>query len=308
VPSGPGLLVMRMLPTLLMVAAPRVHLLQARAQVQPRRRRPYSLLPYLTVTATFGLLCAELLPHAVNRGVLGALIGMALITALVVVRQLAAFHENADLLERLAYQASHDPLTGLANRTFFTERLAEAVRAGGPVTVVLVDLDGFKQVNDTLGHHAGDLMLVAVADRLRRSVRAGDTVARLGGDEFAMLLPDAARLPRCPRPGSADHRGRIQCAASPASARWSKMPAAGSMRPGAERSAGWSQRFRHLLTCQWKRPVANLLRSRRSARRFRCGPVCGPGTWGTSTAKRFRCGPVCGPGTWGSSTVRRSRP
>jgi diguanylate cyclase (GGDEF)-like protein len=184
------LLVMRMLPALLVVAAPRIHQLQTGAGAPPRRRRrPYSLLPYLMVVAVFVLLCGELGPRTVNRGMLGALVGMALITALVVVRQLNAFAENVMLLERVEYQASHDPLTGLLNRTAFTDQLVAALP--GQVAVVLVDLDGFKQVNDTLGHHAGDLMLVAVADRLRRSVRAGDTAARLGGDEFAMLLPGA---------------------------------------------------------------------------------------------------------------------
>jgi diguanylate cyclase (GGDEF)-like protein len=126
----------------------------------------------------------------VGPALLGALAGMAVISGLVVVRQLSAFGENADLLARLAHLASHDPLTGLANRTAFTDRLVAAL-ADRPAAVVLVDLDGFKQVNDTLGHHAGDLMLVAVADRLRRGVREGDTPARLGGDEFAMLLPGA---------------------------------------------------------------------------------------------------------------------
>jgi diguanylate cyclase len=186
------LLVVRVLPALLLVAIPRIQLLETAVEAPPRRRRrPYSLLPYLTIAATFALLCAQLAPSGMNRGRLGALVGMALITVLVVVRQLNAFEENADLLERLAYQATHDPLTGLANRSVFTDRLGLALEAGVPVAVVLVDLDGFKQVNDTLGHYAGDLMLVAVADRLRRSVRPGDTPARLGGDEFAVLLPDA---------------------------------------------------------------------------------------------------------------------
>jgi diguanylate cyclase len=183
------LTVVRVLPALLLVAVPRVHLLETAADPAPRRpKRPYSLLPYLTIAATFVLLCAQLPPSQVDRSMLGALLGMAVITALVVIRQLNAFEENAELLQRLAYQASHDPLTGLANRAAFTERL-EALP--GPAAVVLVDLDGFKQVNDSLGHHAGDLMLVAVAQRLRAGVREGDTAARLGGDEFAMLLPGA---------------------------------------------------------------------------------------------------------------------
>ncbi|MFG1926327.1 putative bifunctional diguanylate cyclase/phosphodiesterase [Cryptosporangium sp. NPDC048952] len=92
--------------------------------------------------------------------------------------------------ERFAHQAFHDPLTGLANRALFGERLEEAL-AGRPA-LLLIDLDGFKAVNDTRGHGAGDQLLVAVAGRLRGAVRATDTVARLGGDEFAVLLPGAS--------------------------------------------------------------------------------------------------------------------
>jgi diguanylate cyclase (GGDEF)-like protein/PAS domain S-box-containing protein len=101
--------------------------------------------------------------------------------------------ETHVLAERLSYEASHDVLTGLANRGLFQERVAQAVRRcgdGAGMNVILVDLDNFKIVNDTLGHAAGDLLLIAVADRLRATVRAEDTVARLGGDEFALLLED----------------------------------------------------------------------------------------------------------------------
>ncbi|MGR7025625.1 EAL domain-containing protein [Geodermatophilus sp. URMC 62] len=92
----------------------------------------------------------------------------------------------------LAHTALHDGLTGLANRTLFTDRVGQAllrtVRGGGSAAVVSVDLDGFKAVNDTLGHDAGDALLFEVAGRLRAAVRADDTVARLGGDEFAVLV------------------------------------------------------------------------------------------------------------------------
>jgi diguanylate cyclase (GGDEF)-like protein/PAS domain S-box-containing protein len=91
--------------------------------------------------------------------------------------------------ERLSYEATHDVLTGLANRTLFTERV-EAGLAGAErrFSIVLIDLDDFKTVNDTLGHTVGDALLVAVARRLCGSVRPTDIVARLGGDEFAILF------------------------------------------------------------------------------------------------------------------------
>jgi diguanylate cyclase (GGDEF)-like protein len=96
------------------------------------------------------------------------------------------------LIERMA---AHDALTGLRNRAAFhacVEAALAAVRPGGSEpTVMVLDLDGFKDVNDSLGHHVGDLLLVQVSERLRRSVRAEETVARLGGDEFAVLLVDA---------------------------------------------------------------------------------------------------------------------
>jgi diguanylate cyclase (GGDEF)-like protein/PAS domain S-box-containing protein len=103
--------------------------------------------------------------------------------------------ETRLLHDQLRYQASHDGLTGLANRVLFTERLAAATvgnrRTEGPVSIMLIDLDEFKAINDTLGHHVGDAVLVAVAERMRACVRTGDTPARLGGDEFAILLPGA---------------------------------------------------------------------------------------------------------------------
>ena len=94
---------------------------------------------------------------------------------------------------QLRHASRHDPLTGLPNRSFFTERLAQAVsRARGErghlFALVFLDLDHFKVVNDSVGHHAGDELLVAVARRLEGCLRGGDMVARLGGDEFALLL------------------------------------------------------------------------------------------------------------------------
>lgn len=94
------------------------------------------------------------------------------------------------------YQTLHDPLTRLANRALFRDRIrhaaARADRRGDPLAVMVLDLDDFKQVNDTLGHDAGDELLNVIAGRLRATVRSADTVARLGGDEFALVI-DGAR-------------------------------------------------------------------------------------------------------------------
>ncbi|NKY38969.1 putative bifunctional diguanylate cyclase/phosphodiesterase [Cellulomonas septica] len=102
-----------------------------------------------------------------------------------------ALHEQNALQRLLSHQAQHDPLTGLGNRTRFTERLSAPDRRGsGERAVLMVDLDGFKTVNDEHGHHVGDDLLVQVARRLRRVVGGDDTLARLGGDEFAVVLED----------------------------------------------------------------------------------------------------------------------
>ncbi len=100
--------------------------------------------------------------------------------------------ERVRLQAQLQHNAEHDPLTDLPNRALFTERVRQALtgrRSGDPGTAVLfIDLDGFKGVNDRLGHQAGDELLIQAARRLADSVRAGDTAARLGGDEFAALI------------------------------------------------------------------------------------------------------------------------
>jgi diguanylate cyclase (GGDEF)-like protein len=92
----------------------------------------------------------------------------------------------------------HDQLTGLANRMLLYDRLghamAQAERDGTPLAVLLIDLDGFKDINDTLGHRCGDLVLVELGARLSRAVRQADTVARLGGDEFVVVLPRTERI------------------------------------------------------------------------------------------------------------------
>jgi diguanylate cyclase (GGDEF)-like protein len=99
--------------------------------------------------------------------------------------------ERARNEERIAFLAQHDLLTGLANRALFAEKLDGAAkrlkRHGIPFTVLMLDLDKFKHVNDTLGHPAGDQLLVEVAQRLKSSLRDTDVLARLGGDEFAII-------------------------------------------------------------------------------------------------------------------------
>ena len=101
--------------------------------------------------------------------------------------------ERRRVERRLVHLAYHDALTDLPNRALLHDRLEQASRVanreGTPIALLLLDLNGFKQINDSLGHHAGDRVLQAVASRLRATLREADTVARLGGDEFAVVLP-----------------------------------------------------------------------------------------------------------------------
>ncbi|MBB5964845.1 putative bifunctional diguanylate cyclase/phosphodiesterase, partial [Planomonospora venezuelensis] len=168
---------------------------QLRVSAEPaaaprRRRRPFSLLPYVAIAATDVLLVISAQESGPELRVIAA--GTIAITALVVLRQIVAFYDNASLQDQLSHQATHDTLTRLANRALFTERAEGALTetAGRGVALALIDLDDFKTVNDRLGHAVGDALLVAVADRLSACIRRGDTVARLGGDEFAVLLRD----------------------------------------------------------------------------------------------------------------------
>ncbi len=111
-------------------------------------------------------------------------------------REAAVRRERTRAEERLAHLAYHDPLTDLPNRRLLRDRLEQAIRLASredrSLALLLLDLDGFKNVNDTLGHYAGDQILEQVAARLREAGREGDTVARLGGDEFAIVLPTAS--------------------------------------------------------------------------------------------------------------------
>jgi diguanylate cyclase len=108
-------------------------------------------------------------------------------------RESTARREMARTNERVAYLAYHDPLTDLPNRSLLQDRLHQAIltarREHKTLALLALDLDGFKEINDGLGHHAGDRVLQQIAARLSRTLRQSDTIARIGGDEFAVLLP-----------------------------------------------------------------------------------------------------------------------
>lgn len=142
-------------------------------------------LPYLPLLVG-GTVAAVLVLDGVLRGV------VLMVLFAICIRQTLASWENRRLLRMVADQALRDPLTGLANSTLFNDRLAHAIqlrgRDGWSVAVLSLDLNDFKVINDSLGHSAGNELLIKVAHRLQQCVRPGDTVARLGGDEFAVLL------------------------------------------------------------------------------------------------------------------------
>ncbi|WP_233843715.1 diguanylate cyclase [Dyella sp. 2HG41-7] len=106
--------------------------------------------------------------------------------------------ERQRIEAKVRHQATHDMLTGLPNRVLFHDRLRAAIQRGVnyglPFALALIDIDGFKAVNDTYGHPAGDALLQAISGRLSHHVRTNDTVARLGGDEFALIFQDASDI------------------------------------------------------------------------------------------------------------------
>ncbi|GIH14106.1 putative bifunctional diguanylate cyclase/phosphodiesterase [Rugosimonospora africana] len=168
------------------------------------------LLPYLPLVGTGAFVLGGALTGR-RVGTFEAYVGVALVV-LVVLRQMITLVDNRILLEqfseaqrRLHHQAHHDALSGLPNRALFRERLAQACdsrRPGGlPVVLLFIDLDDFKLVNDSLGHDVGDVVLRAVAQRLRSCVDDRDLVARLGGDEFGVLIEHGFA-----RPGEAGER------------------------------------------------------------------------------------------------------
>ncbi|MDT3442921.1 GGDEF domain-containing protein [Pseudofrankia sp. BMG5.37] len=179
----------------------------------PRAMWVHAALPYAVLGAAGLLVLAKLvtgdrLDRLETYGMTGLLL-------LALVRQMLTLAENTRLLatvrereRQLNHQAFHDSLTGLANRALFTRQLQQAlghdvhdtgyVGDAQPLSVLFLDLDEFKQVNDTFGHAAGDELLKISAERLRAGTRLADTVARLGGDEFAVIL-DGGGGPGSPR-------------------------------------------------------------------------------------------------------------
>lgn len=153
-------------------------------------------LPYAPLMSAAGVLAAKP-PDARSGPVLA--VGLLLV-ATVLARQFLAVQASRRLLAAVADQALRDPLTGLGNRSLFSDRLHHALhvrsRTGNSVGVLILDLDDFKNINDTLGHAAGDQLLKWVGRQIVGSVGAADTVARLGGDEFAVIIEGDAVLPQ----------------------------------------------------------------------------------------------------------------
>ena len=174
-----------------------------------RSRQIYSNLPYAAVAIIYGLMSLALAADRANGRTWGMFAAACGVTALVVVRQMTAMSDNAGLVRDLTvsvdradelaaelhHHAFYDDLTGLPNRMLFADRLEHALvarrRTDANLSVMVVDLDDFKLVNDRFGHAEGDRVLGEAAKRLMLSLRAGDTVARLGGDEFAILVHGA---------------------------------------------------------------------------------------------------------------------
>ncbi|WP_433789973.1 putative bifunctional diguanylate cyclase/phosphodiesterase [Actinoplanes sp. CA-252034] len=175
--------------------------LQRRALIRPSistfpARSVFTMLPFVAVVATAGLVITVSAQDMSTRQRV-VIVGAFLITGCVVARQLLSLRENTialrgirrqqDELERLALS---DNLTGLPNRTRFLVALGERLDGDLPAAAVLIDVDDFKMINDTIGPAAGDQLLFQVSQRLRDRCTAAEMPARLGGDEFAVLLPD----------------------------------------------------------------------------------------------------------------------
>ncbi len=159
-------------------------------QMRAHDRAPTRLwLPYVPILAAVLVALIHILPSFHSGPVA---ITVLVIAMIVITRQFVELAENQRLMSDIGQLAFTDQLTGVASRALFLDRVGEAVtdqrRGSTSLTVLCLDLDDFKAVNDQLGHPAGDELLIRVAERLSFSVRTNDTVARLGGDEFAILI------------------------------------------------------------------------------------------------------------------------
>jgi diguanylate cyclase (GGDEF)-like protein len=154
----------------------------------------------IVVMLDYGPIAARI-AHASREVDLALLLGLALIFAVLFLNSASSkLRSQADTLRRHAreteYIAQHDGLTGLPNRMLLRDRAHQAIlfqaRRRGQMALLVMDVDGFKEVNDTLGHNGGDQLLREIATRIRGTLREGDTAARLGGDEFAVMLPEVS--------------------------------------------------------------------------------------------------------------------
>jgi diguanylate cyclase (GGDEF)-like protein len=177
-----------------LLAAAALHPARSRLTRRRRVRGGHSMYRWRIVLLGLSLATVSVvsaLPGHDLLRVLPSVVASVAISSTVVLRFYRAVAERERAEAALVHQAHHDQLTGAANRTLLMERLVAAVRgrgrAEGPAILLFLDLDGFKRVNDTWGHPAGDLVLRTVAARLLAQVRAEDTVARVGGDEFVVL-------------------------------------------------------------------------------------------------------------------------
>jgi len=184
--SGPALKSVYLLGVATIALAP----WQRPVTVRRRRYADWRLLalPFASCTGAIGLLLLASLRHvdAVAACFAAAALVVAMVRTSVSVHELRRFAETRR-------QASTDELTGLPNRRWFDRELRRAIDharvAGDELALLVIDLDHFKELNDTLGHHAGDRVLAQLGPRIRTALRSGDQVARLGGDEFAVVLP-----------------------------------------------------------------------------------------------------------------------
>jgi diguanylate cyclase (GGDEF)-like protein len=197
---SPAAFLIRVVPSIIAVAGPVLQHRQASRDpgvFATRPARQFSALPYTAVALTSMALIASL-PTKAGPGLWGVVVGTVGTITLVVARQLLTLRELSEHEGRLVEQASHDALTRLLNRAGLAERAGDLLagdRQPG-MALLLIDLDDFKTINDTLGHGAGDRLLVTVASRLRQAVGPADLVARLGGDEFAVLLHSGSDVER----------------------------------------------------------------------------------------------------------------